>query len=743
MGATIQRAKGDTNLHKGPSIRWLHLSDVHIQPPHNIAAQDNQAELVDKALRFIGDKVQEGVHPDFVFVTGDLAYSGTEADYTDGDGLTVRSFLDRLCKAAQIDKSCLFVVPGNHDTNRSTIMRMCAREDIALAKEAVESEHPDKICDKMVFRLFSQASNEREERDVLLKRHKAYVQFCRDYFDDDRYPEPKDSAEHPSLSVLCYNRHLKVPRNGFSFGLAGLCTTWTSQSRWRASENGDQDAENSQFICVKTIRDAIQALQEDRFRLALFHHPPEWLVEPERDRLHQEQHLFTEFDFVLTGHTHKAEKLWNPPQQGLRAFRSSAGAIFSGRSHCNAFNFVEVWPESGYGHRMVVTWNPAKGGWFCDPIRTESANADPFWQPFNLPTRGTDTSKSAFSGIKSAADLKAYCRNIHDQAVIVLTASDGRHRCLVDQLYVEMEVESAESRPQDSKHRAVLETKDRGVDTDGKRMHAPLPADRNDEEQPRSRTVRQVLPEAVGTSSLAILVGGPGTGKTTTLQWLALRAAEQHLSGSASERGQNLEWLAGLVPIPLTAKYLHEWHVQATKVGQDTDLPPTRESLYAYLRAESEANRMVTSAEACARDALEQNRGLLLVDGLDEISGAARRRIIHLLGLFRGNRIIFSARPGGFDAEEHEPDCRPFHIARFDRPRIEAYLDLWFAYRRQWSEKPIPDHEIRDRRRELLNALDRSLPICDLAGIPLFAVQHGNHARGGSTFTRKSGRPVQ
>jgi hypothetical protein len=38
-------------------------------------------------------------------------------------------------------------------------------------------------------------------------------------------------------------------------------------------------------------------------RIALFHHPPEWLIEPERERLQQERHLLTEFDLILIRHT--------------------------------------------------------------------------------------------------------------------------------------------------------------------------------------------------------------------------------------------------------------------------------------------------------------------------------------------------------------------------------------------------------------------------------------------------------
>src|SRR5262249_50259767 len=51
---------------------------------------------------------------DLVFVTGDLAFSGAEAEYE-----RVSAFLLEVLAATGVPKDRLFVVPGNHDADRS------------------------------------------------------------------------------------------------------------------------------------------------------------------------------------------------------------------------------------------------------------------------------------------------------------------------------------------------------------------------------------------------------------------------------------------------------------------------------------------------------------------------------------------------------------------------------------------------------------------------------------------------
>src|SRR5437763_86621 len=89
-------------------IRWLHLSDFHV-------GKDNygQLQLFGYILDNVRAKVDTGVVPDFVFITGDLANKGQSSEYTSFTEQFVLPLSDLL------PNSRIYAVPGNHDVDRS------------------------------------------------------------------------------------------------------------------------------------------------------------------------------------------------------------------------------------------------------------------------------------------------------------------------------------------------------------------------------------------------------------------------------------------------------------------------------------------------------------------------------------------------------------------------------------------------------------------------------------------------
>lgn len=88
------------------ALRWLHISDVHEckrEGYHRTAMHDEIIATVKAA-----DK-----KPDFVFFTGDLAFSGSREEYA----CLLDRFLSPLRDALSPDCP-IFTVPGNHDVNR-------------------------------------------------------------------------------------------------------------------------------------------------------------------------------------------------------------------------------------------------------------------------------------------------------------------------------------------------------------------------------------------------------------------------------------------------------------------------------------------------------------------------------------------------------------------------------------------------------------------------------------------------
>src|SRR4051794_5457943 len=56
---------------------------------------------------------KNGLSPDFILATGDLAFSGDAAEYK-----LVESFFDALRAASGVPKERIFCMPGNHDIDR-------------------------------------------------------------------------------------------------------------------------------------------------------------------------------------------------------------------------------------------------------------------------------------------------------------------------------------------------------------------------------------------------------------------------------------------------------------------------------------------------------------------------------------------------------------------------------------------------------------------------------------------------
>jgi hypothetical protein len=93
---------------------WIHLSDLQIGREHADATYPWSPGALLRALR--DDAVaQSRWHPvNALFVTGDVALGGKRAEYE-----AARVWLNDLARAVGLDARRVFVVPGNHDVDRS------------------------------------------------------------------------------------------------------------------------------------------------------------------------------------------------------------------------------------------------------------------------------------------------------------------------------------------------------------------------------------------------------------------------------------------------------------------------------------------------------------------------------------------------------------------------------------------------------------------------------------------------
>ena len=179
------------------TIAWLHLSDLHFQE----GDQFNRQVVLSALLADIGQLVSEGLRPDFVVFTGDVAYHGWASEYQ----LAVEHFFDPLLEVVDLPRERLFIVPGNHDVNWGVLNTREPRPIRSLTSR-------DRINDFL---------NDGTRRSAALGALEDYADFARAYLcADDKLGNP------PNWLAYWHVRTLEV--SGKHIKLVGLNSAWTS-----------------------------------------------------------------------------------------------------------------------------------------------------------------------------------------------------------------------------------------------------------------------------------------------------------------------------------------------------------------------------------------------------------------------------------------------------------------------------------------------------------------------------------
>lgn len=262
---------------------WLHISDLHVRRDAAYEREVVFRSLV-QSVEWLRKERQRA--PDLIFATGDIAQSGQTEEYAEAT-----RFFDNLLRASGLDRSRLYVVPGNHDVDRRQ-GRWLLRE-LSSITEADEYFGPD------------------TPKPHLTSKMSAFLQWHRDYFEGIR-SFPENSTCGP-VEV--------VQLNGHSLGILPINTALFCLN--------DEDHEKL-FVGRRCLDTAIDDLNRSaaNLKVALMHHPLEDLSGLERQ--HIRAGLADNVDVILQGHLHEqgfvATGMWS-----LRNIWSRAGATYQSR----------------------------------------------------------------------------------------------------------------------------------------------------------------------------------------------------------------------------------------------------------------------------------------------------------------------------------------------------------------------------------------------------------------------------
>ncbi|MET7324778.1 NACHT domain-containing protein [Streptomyces sp. NPDC005549] len=199
----------------------------------------------------------------------------------------------------------------------------------------------------------------------------------------------------------------------------------------------------------------------------------------------------------------------------------------------------------------------------------------------------------------------------------------------------------------DSPDRWPLEVAYLSLEATGTEERAALPGEHPEPE----RTVRLAAEDALRTRDRVLLRGDAGSGKTTLVQWLAVTAARD----------------GDRIPYVLPLRTL-------IRAGA----PP---SPAAFLTAVGCPH---TPPEGWAERVLGAGRGLVLVDGLDEIPAADRHRtrdwLLALVRAFPGNRWLLTSRPTAVRADWLTAEgFRELSLTPMREPEVATFVRRWHA----------------------------------------------------------------
>ncbi len=285
-------------------INFLHISDLHYDD-NDKKQKDIITAFVDDVSKAYGDK-----NVDFVVFSGDLVRTPTEECFES----VYEKFITPLMEQLKLAKDCFIYVPGNHEVQKLDEMAEKSRE---------------KSFDT-IYRSANDLNGLIE--DLLNGKSKEYVAKLYNYNNFSRRIYSVENAtmihEHNDICSVHYLKKANVQVGIACFNTCLSCF-------------GKPSIESTNKIVFgkKQIEYAVEKIKNTEVKIAVFHHPLEWLSAYEIDVI---QELLTkEFDIVLTGHNHADMARWKKRDKDS-VLSNVAGYLYINSKPDSKYHFFSI-----------------------------------------------------------------------------------------------------------------------------------------------------------------------------------------------------------------------------------------------------------------------------------------------------------------------------------------------------------------------------------------------------------------
>jgi hypothetical protein len=301
-------------------ISWLHLSDVH----ENEDSGHPRRRMYDHILKAVKDRDEK---PHLVFLTGDLAFKGTAAEYKK----LKADFIQPLKEA--LPEAKFFTVPGNHDLLRD---ETDPPREWMVHKERAE-----------LFHAASSGGAKRREK-FLFPRFAPYAEFENSFADWEK----KDWLKSETGAAVWRGEVA-----GKTVAVVGLNTAWLCQDDqdWGKLSPGRELVERGLELAVEG--------SEPYLLFVLGHHPLEAMnFENSEDGQLLRRRLEQKHALYLHGHMHQSETN-RVGDRWASVLAIQAPSAFQGRKESKWRNGV-MWGKADFSRGKALLqplkWNDAQ-----------------------------------------------------------------------------------------------------------------------------------------------------------------------------------------------------------------------------------------------------------------------------------------------------------------------------------------------------------------------------------------------
>lgn len=243
----------------------LHISDLHVSLNTKNGLHYEKCKIVAQKTADDAKEVMKkiGKPIDTVIFSGDIAFSGKPEEYEKALEFFITPLLDSL----SIGLDRLFICPGNHDSDRSTISRFelkyretsSLQEKNQLAKDIMTGPEP-------------------------WARVEAFNNF-------------RNAIDSSKSNIVESNKLYSIYKISEKLSLICLSSSWLAQSN---------EEEKKLYITESQINSAIKKTPSDSQRILVIHHPLTWLYPDDARQI--STIIEKKIDILLFGHMHEFDQ---------------------------------------------------------------------------------------------------------------------------------------------------------------------------------------------------------------------------------------------------------------------------------------------------------------------------------------------------------------------------------------------------------------------------------------------------